>query len=826
MGKRVPTHSIRVFIYLFALLSGMLYASSDYQTSAQIDTKKARAVAYDKGYVYVADDKGGLKIIDTQNDSMHLIGSFVHKKVRYFDVAIKDQYAYLTAYDKGVDIIDISDPKNPQLVATLQTDDLATSLEIQDHTLYIADRRGGVIIADITDPSDPKRIATVKSYQAQDVLIDGSMLYIANGKGGIKIVDVQEKTDPKLLSDLKLADKTRALAMENGMLYVATRYAGVTVIDVSTPTSPKIVQTIDTEGKAIHIASQNGKIYLSDGANGLLILDAASYETIEHIATPSKLRGVSMNGTTLFLAANNAGVIRLDPKKAPLPEATSMHPLSQSTWNTLNDEARLSIAHKLFATLYYGMDPIAFRTLALSDNFIEDAYTLFTQEADESKLSEVESQLAYFSDGYRGSDAGKEISTVLARLYLLPPSKTYVDYWSTYVLTQTILFSPALELNTVEDEDALIVYNDLFNDIHQGLSIADSTYNHVITQSNWRRFRSPEDNGREMLEIYLMDFDDSHVPLAAKALQNWHLDRKHNLIIDDNENTEPITDLFPGQTVINGYDYYDALVADSRFLPTVTRRLVQIYFTNFSEEDQEKIVNGLLARKPHTWSDLLLDIVFSEKYLLETERLKGYEEIFFPMVKSMSAWIPKSKTFYTLQDDMAQMHQASMRYKLGRSAKVPDDTESIGWMHNKLRSRVLLNPLGNKDAASLDDGIDSWGRLPDELYTEGEFDENGKRTELWATQERKRSDFIVEKFITPFAGRFATQEEKVMLGDYIDNALKDKETFDNRAWVDLYNYNNPDRDEWGNREFTYWVLDYISRLSSTYEFYAVKGGDQ
>jgi len=46
------------------------------------------------------------------------------------------------------------------------------------------------------------------------------------------------------------------------------------------------------------------------------------------------------------------------------------------------------------------------------------------------------------------------------------------------------------------------------------------TYKHMMSEDNWRRFRSPEDNGREMLEIYNLDFNDAHVPISAKALQN------------------------------------------------------------------------------------------------------------------------------------------------------------------------------------------------------------------------------------------------------------------------------------------------------------------
>ena len=57
------------------------------------------------------------------------------------------------------------------------------------------------------------------------------------------------------------------------------------------------------------------------------------------------------------------------------------------------------------------------------------------------------------------------------------------------------------------------------------------------------------------------------VPLAAKALKNWKLDRRSNtLMIGLDENTEPIDDLFAGTTIVNGTDFYSALVLQSNFL--------------------------------------------------------------------------------------------------------------------------------------------------------------------------------------------------------------------------------------------------------------------
>ncbi|MBW2468110.1 MAG: hypothetical protein JRE62_02360, partial [Deltaproteobacteria bacterium] len=60
--------------------------------------------------------------------------------------------------------------------------------------------------------------------------------------------------------------------------------------------------------------------------------------------------------------------------------------------------------------------------------------------------------------------------------------------------------------------------------IRQDNSIRQIVYDHMVSQENWRRFRSPEDNTREMMEIFLKRFNDAEVPLAAMACKNWSLE--------------------------------------------------------------------------------------------------------------------------------------------------------------------------------------------------------------------------------------------------------------------------------------------------------------
>ncbi|MDQ7068203.1 MAG: hypothetical protein Q9M40_09700 [Sulfurimonas sp.] len=226
----------------------------------------------------------------------------------------------------------------------------------------------------------------------------------------------------------------------------------------------------------------------------------------------------------------------------------------------------------------------------------------------------------------------------------------------------------------------------------------DIAYKHMISQSNWRRFRSPEDNGREMLEIFALDFNDSHVPIAGQALQNWSNVRRNNngfnqLVIDETyENNETLY-LFD-KNITDGYSFYQALVDSDNFTYGITKRLVAFFFTDYSEKDIDDITVAIVKSGHETWQEVLKEILFSKEYLLNNSRVKYAEELFFSLAKKMEY----QHTTLTIRDfctgshqnlSLEDMGQASMKYKLGRLSGAPVDTLSFATYSKTIRENVF-----------------------------------------------------------------------------------------------------------------------------------------
>ena len=522
--------------------------------------------------------------------------------------------------------------------------------------------------------------------------------------------------------------------------------------------------------------------------------------------------------------AKGGGEIRGIPVYAEeLPKkAYGLKPLTDAAFRALPKAVRYKVANKLYATLFYGEDAARLKKDIASDTFMSDTFKRFRTPNSAKERRQVEKELENYYDDCCGHGL---LSHLMARLYHLSPGKHYFNRWAAYILTQTILFSPAYELDTVYVVDSINVYGRLVRSFDEGESIQWGTYSHMISNENWRRFRSPEDNGREMLEIYLMDFNDSHVPMAATTLKNWHLDRySGTLVIGVEDNTIPQRHLFPGEKVVTGYDFYSRLTLQPGFLPTVCRRLVDIFFPTFSENRKAGLAKRLAESHPGTWPGLLRQIVFSKVYLLESDKAKSLEETFLPVAKALG-WVPTYYSFYRISYMQDYMHQATMRYKLGRKTEVPLDTQSFAWFHKIIREEVMTNYRDDTSAKSDDAGWPLRGifrKLPKRLIARNEFDKNGKKTLHWYQNETKRAHYIVDSLFLATIGRVAQRDEWRMLTGLIDDLKHDREKYDTPSWLDCYGNETVKEDREDRGYFAGAVLDYLSRLDEIYCYRSLK----
>ena len=448
-----------------------------------------------------------------------------------------------------------------------------------------------------------------------------------------------------------------------------------------------------------------------------------------------------------------------------------------------------------------------------SGHFISDIQKgLKENKTDISKIESYILDENYFHKYVYGEP---QAITILRRFYAMQYLDQYYYYnWISYILTQTIMFSPAYELSSSHTPNISRVYNRIVNMLKEDNGMRFISYIHMISEDNWRRFRSPEDNGREMLEIFLFDTQDNHVPIAAKALQNWKLNTDSDTLeIGLNQNTDPLK-LFD-TTIYTGDDFYRELAKSDDFTKGVTKRLVEFFFPEITDTKKDDIINAIVSSKPETWQDILNQIIFSKEYLLYTNRTQSAEETFFSLAKKLYFKHHK-RTIAYFKDNLDKMNQASMKYKLGKLNRVPQDTLSFAYYNSYIRNEVLTRDFDIK----YEDDYDSWGRQGwgVELISFDNFQYD-------TTDDVKSLRLFINYLFNTVVARDAYDDEFEMFKKHMIEARDGKELF--RYEYNMFTTQDTQEDTTKKRDerktnIVRVVFQYLSRVNMTYRQKEVK----
>ncbi|MCB1753940.1 MAG: hypothetical protein KDJ38_00365 [Gammaproteobacteria bacterium] len=544
-------------------------------------------------------------------------------------------------------------------------------------------------------------------------------------------------------------------------------------------------------------------------------------------------------------------------------------PLTASQFDKLPPLQQYQVANKLLSTLYKGVSVDEFFDLSAglgqprvkdSVNFIQGLRVRLATDLDPAQKKQLDSIIIGDPDAVDAAGAPAPLDAKydfddsrpkqmpLARIFDYPVSRDAYVQWMALHLTNTILFSPAEEIDSADITDVQNLYRRLDISIMSGASVRSIVATHQRSIENWRRFRSPEDNTREMIEIYLGLFDrDADVPRAAEACRDLYLTDEasgYKLAYTDFPNDQP--QLVLGSYVLNCNEFYDVIAAHPLLIPRVTSVLVDYFFDGRSVEDRLKLVESISASEPQTFEDIFTAILFSREYLLNTERPKSFEENFLSAAAKVN-WQSRSDIFYGMttgrggagRTELAEMGWPTMTLKLGRLAGIPLDSLSFANYHKGLRETLLLDKYHWGESMGLIRPDGPQPEPPEPPVTDADEQEKAAYREALATYNEEIAamtpaekalydeelaawqetmqvyervdtlslDDLIDYVFVSIAERRASATERQALIDIMDEAGH-LETIDNQRFALA----------WRKHELATVVMDYLSRLPEIYYF--------
>jgi len=193
----------------------------------------------------------------------------------------------------------------------------AYGIALSGQNAFIAAGDKGMLVMDLSDPRNPQKLSSLSLPSfAVDITIDGRLAYIANLSAGLAIVDIADPTQPKLLGGIKARGDVWDVAIAGKYAYLASSGYGLDVVDISNAAQPTIAGGFQTSGYGGAVRVAGSVVYLGDGSNGVKFFDITTPSTPTQIGVYTRVNmapdDILVSGSTTFIADNRTGLLELD----------------------------------------------------------------------------------------------------------------------------------------------------------------------------------------------------------------------------------------------------------------------------------------------------------------------------------------------------------------------------------------------------------------------------------------------------------------------------------------------------------------------------------
>jgi hypothetical protein len=292
----------------------------------------AADVAADGHGIWVADRHDGLRLIPPGRGSASVPVYDTFSGA--WSVAISGGYAYVAAMERGLRIVNISDPSRPHEVGVYPAGNVV-SVTVNYPYAYLTvnmgeQASGGFHVVDVSDPAHPRRVGYRPGY-GRDHTSVGSTAYVTN-EAGLRVMDASDPANPVMVGYVLAppGGPTLGVQVRGKIAYVAQESGGLVTFDVSDPAAPKVLGH-DPRCDSAQDVALSGNYAVVAGMGGSCIVDIsdpAKPQTLQLTTPLSGGRGSSVNGTQIYLTATGAGVQAFDIARpgAPTPVGSFQTP--------------------------------------------------------------------------------------------------------------------------------------------------------------------------------------------------------------------------------------------------------------------------------------------------------------------------------------------------------------------------------------------------------------------------------------------------------------------------------------------------------------------
>ena len=260
---------------------------------------------------------------NNQEVSLAKIGEFATGAL-YYHIDVIDDRLYFTEFDtKKFCLLDVKDPTKPVSLANYSVTD-GHDFEIKENSAYLSTWEYGMEIVNISNPSDPSKINDYSPGSISHLRIIDNYVYASRhtpSKSYYEIIDVNNPLEPKKLKEFCEGQGAKPFIKNDLAFFSVKNFTSnqcyFRVFDISDPENPELIsEYISSEDIYCYdIFVEDNYAYCALASNGLMIMDYSN------ISNPVKVLSYE-NGNDiwrlhveediLFMTNDYAGIKILD----------------------------------------------------------------------------------------------------------------------------------------------------------------------------------------------------------------------------------------------------------------------------------------------------------------------------------------------------------------------------------------------------------------------------------------------------------------------------------------------------------------------------------
>ncbi|MFG0243392.1 MAG: GC-type dockerin domain-anchored protein [Phycisphaerales bacterium JB054] len=214
-------------------------------------------------------DRGALIIARVDSPRNWTLGTYDEERRYFMDgLAVSGSIAVIAEYNDGVELVDVSDPRNPVHLARVDTPDHTHDVAIEGDYAYVVahnfDGEPEFVVLDISDPRDPTTVGSSTEIKGSFVVVDGNIACAYDTS--LYIVDVSAPSKPVLLAKKSIHgsyQRVPQVRMGGGFAYAASPY-GVHIFDLSKPEADAVA-ILPKTGSGMDVDPSRGLLFATHG---------------------------------------------------------------------------------------------------------------------------------------------------------------------------------------------------------------------------------------------------------------------------------------------------------------------------------------------------------------------------------------------------------------------------------------------------------------------------------------------------------------------------------------------------------------------------------